>query len=70
MASNQGVRISWREGLSDSWSTPVEFTYAITGAVTTYALPIDVDNVDNMQIKIEIKAYQSNSPKLWQVRLR
>lgn len=70
MATNQGIRISWRGGLSDSWSTPVEFSYAVTGATNTYALPIDINDVKNFQLKIEIKAYQSNSPKLWQVRVR
>lgn len=70
MASSQGIRISWRGGLSDSFSTPVEFSYAVTGATNTYALPIDINDVKNFQLKIEIKAYQSNSPKLWQVRLR
>lgn len=70
MMTDQGVRISWRGSLNDSWSTPVTFDYATTGAVNTYALPIDIVDVKNVQLKIEILAKDSYSPKLWEVRLR
>lgn len=70
MTTGMGIRISWRGGLTDSWSTPIDFTYAVVGSEITYALPIDIENAKNVQLKIEILAKDGNSPKLWEVRLR
>ena len=70
LENNEGVRISWRDSLDDAYSTPVTFNDTNMLGKTTYALPIGIENVENLQLKIEILANGDSSPRLWEVRLR
>lgn len=70
LSSNQGVRVSWRSSLLSAFSAPVTFDDTNMLGANTFALPINIENVKNLQLKIEIKARQELSPRLWEVRLR
>ena len=56
LATGQGIRISYRENESDSYTTIATFDYATYGAVSHMTARANMSSVSSCQIKVELTA--------------
>ncbi len=68
-AAGGQVRVSWRAGLSGSWT--VLDTYTLDGTATSFSTDVGLTNLENIQIQVEIASAGtgSNATRVREVRL-
>lgn len=61
LASGQGVRVSYRENLSDSFTTMHTFDFDTYGAVSQMNQPSTISSASQIQLKVEMTANTSST---------
>lgn len=71
LATGQGIKISYRENLTDSWTELGTYDYATYGAVSKINAQDGIMNTTTLQIKVELTtgASSTTTPELISVRL-
>ena len=72
LVSGQGVRISWRGALNDSFSSPVTFDFATHAGIPSAILDLPISDVENVQFRIELTTNGNvvTTPELLEVVVR
>lgn len=70
LATGEGVRISYRVNLTDSFTVLGTFTYAVLGAVTSHNFATDIPDCESLQIKVELLGTSTTTPSLISVTFR
>lgn len=64
LASGEGIKVSYRKSLSDSYTTIGTYTYATEGAVSSISKDAQIVDADFIQLKAELISGGSTTPKL------
>lgn len=67
LASGQGVRVKYRVNLTDSFTTLATFDFTTHGARSSINLAASVDNVDQIQYRVELTSPGTGTPELRQI---
>lgn len=72
LAANQGVRVSWRDALNDSFTAMGTYDHSTYGAVSVITAVASVPDIANIQLRVELTtgSDSTTTPELLEVRLR
>ena len=70
LATDEGIRISYRVNLTDTFTTIGTYTYATLGAVTSHHAIADIPATEMLQIKVALCGTATTTPQLKQIILR
>lgn len=62
LATDEGIQISYRVNLTDSFTTIGTYIYAVVGAVTSHNFIADIPACDALQIKVALLGTSTTSP--------
>lgn len=69
LSSGQGVRISYRKNIEDSYTVIGTFDYATLGAVISHNSPAYIADAEWVQIKCELTTTNATTPELVEIRI-
>jgi len=76
LRSGEGVRLKYRLSIGDSWTTiktrdGKDFTYSNYGGLTSFQMPFNIKNVQNIQFRVELTTGSSstNTPYLYDITI-
>ena len=64
LASGEGVRISYRENLTDDFTTIATIDFATYGAISHFTFPKSIPNALMIQVKVELTSTGNSSPEV------
>lgn len=70
LATGEGIQISYRVNLTDSWTTIGTYTYATLGAVMSHNFNADMPDSELLQIKVGLLGTSTTTPILLNVIFR
>ena len=70
LATGEGIQISYRVNLTDSFTVIGTYTYAVLGAITSHNFIADIPACEALQIKVAILGTATTTPNWRSVTLR
>jgi len=72
LQTGEAVRLKYRTGINDSWTTIGTFDFASYGAVSSNVFKLGLHGIENLQARIELETGSSskNTPYLYEVVIR
>jgi hypothetical protein len=70
LATDEGIKISYRVNLTDTFTAIGTYTYATLGAVTSHHAIADIPATEMLQIKVALCGTTTTTPQLKQIILR
>ena len=70
LASGEGIRIKYRENLTDSFTTQGTYTFAALGAIMSHHVLAGIPPVETLQVRAELLGSSTTTPQLKSITLR